>query len=389
MDERKTVEGQDLAIGKNKPERRYDIDWIRILAVLLLIYSHSACIFGYPSWQVNNAQRSAGMTQFMFFTSLWHMPLLFLVSGIGTAFALRFRTVDQYLKERVKRLLIPLIFGMLVLVPLQVYYERVGNLNFQGSYLKFYPYYFEQAYSHKDVDWHHLWFLGYLFLFSALALPLFLYLKKEAGQRLITKLAGFCQRIGVIFMGAIPLAIIEVTLRAKWPGSHNPLHDWTNFLYFLTFFIYGYFMVSDARFERTLDRHGTISFILAIAMTSIIFAWGANSPVPVYDYSPGYILYQIIHSFNSWFWVVAILSFGKKYLNVKSKLLKYANEAVLSFYILHQTAIIFIGFYVVRWNVGIVEKFLVISTLSLVLTIALYYLLVKRTKVTRFLFGMK
>jgi signal transduction histidine kinase len=124
-------------------------------------------------------------------------------------------------------------------------------------------------------------------------------------------------------------------------------------------------------------------------MTSIIFAWGANSPVPVYDYSPGYILYQIIHSFNSWFWVVAILSFGKKYLNVKSKLLKYANEAVLPFYILHQTAIIFIGFYVVRWNVGIVEKFLVISTLSLVLTIALYYLLVKRTQVTRFLFGMK
>ncbi len=82
MDERKTVEGQDLAIGKNKPERRYDIDWIRILAVLLLIYSHSACIFGYPSWQVNNAQRSAGMTQFMSFTSLWHMPLLFLVSGM-------------------------------------------------------------------------------------------------------------------------------------------------------------------------------------------------------------------------------------------------------------------------------------------------------------------
>ncbi|HEY9820971.1 MAG TPA: acyltransferase family protein [Candidatus Sericytochromatia bacterium] len=83
------------------------MDWIRILAVLLLIYYHSAGIFGYPGWQVNNAQRSAGMTQFMSFTSLWHMPLLFLVSGMGTAFALGFRTVEQYLKERVKRLLIP------------------------------------------------------------------------------------------------------------------------------------------------------------------------------------------------------------------------------------------------------------------------------------------
>lgn len=389
MDNREKVEVQALAKEKNRPERRYDIDWIRILAVLLLIYGHTACIFGYPTWQINDTQRSAGMTQFMFFTSLWHMPLLFLLSGMGTAFALGFRTAQQYVKERVYRLLIPLIFGMLVLVPLQVYYDRLNKLSFQGSYLKFYPVYFEQAYSHKDVDWHHLWFLGYLFIFSVLALPLFLYLKQEAGQRFTTRLACLCQRSGAIFLFAIPLAITEVTLRAKWPGSHNPLHDWANFICFLAFFIYGYFLVSDVRFESTINKHGTISLILAIALTSIIFIWGANSPNPAYDYSPGYILYQIIHSLNSWFWIVAILSLGKKYLNVKTKVLRYANEAVLPFYIVHQTAIILIGFYVVKWNTSIMVKFLIISTTSLLMTIALYDLLIKRTKVTRFLFGMK
>jgi glucan biosynthesis protein C len=198
-----------------------------------------------------------------------------------------------------------------------------------------------------------------------------------------------CQRSGAIFLFAIPLAITEVTLRAKWPGSHNPLHDWANFIYFLAFFIYGYLLVSDVRFESAINKHGTISLILAIALTSVSFAWGANSPNAVYDYSLGYILYQIAHSLNSWFWIGAILSFGKKYLNVKSKVLKYANEAVLPFYILHQTVIIIIGFYIVKWNTSIMVKFLIISTTSLVITIALYDLLIKRTKVTRFLFGMK
>jgi fucose 4-O-acetylase-like acetyltransferase len=212
MDNREKVELQALAKEKSRSERRYDIDWIRIIAVLLLIYGHTACIFGYPTWQINNTQRSGGMTQFMFFTSLWHMPLLFLLSGMGTAFALGFRRANQYVKERVYRLLIPLIFGMLVLIPLQVYYEHLNKLSFQGSYLKFYPYYFEQAYSHKDVDWHHLWFLGYLFMCSGIALPLFLYLKQEAGQRFTQRLAYLCQRSGAIFLFAIPLAITEVTL---------------------------------------------------------------------------------------------------------------------------------------------------------------------------------
>ena len=389
MTDIKIVETLEPIQAKSRPERRYDLDWLRVLAVLLLVYGHTACIFAYSNWQINNDQRNYGMGQFMFFTSLWHMPLLFLLSGMGTWFALGFRKKEQYVRERFKRLIMPLIFGMLVLIPLQVYYERVSRLEYQGSYLQFYLHFFELCRSEKHFPWHHLWFLGYLFIFSLITLPFFIYLKKDAGQHLISRLAYFCQRSGMIFLLAVPLAIVEATLRAKWPGSHNPLHDWANFFFFMIFFIYGYFLVADERFRQTIDKHGKIALIMAIFSTSAIFIWNSSGYAPAYDYSLGYFFYQILHSFTGWFWIVAILSFGKKYLNFNNQVLKYANEAVLPFYILHQTVIIIIGFYVVKWNAGITEKYLVISTASLCITIALYALVVKQTKVTRFLLGMK
>lgn len=374
---------------QSKPERRYDIDWLRILAVLLLVYGHTACIFAYSDWEINNGQRSAVMGHFMFLTGLWHMPLLFVLSGMGTWFALGFRTGEHYVRERFYRLIIPLIFGFLVLIPPQVYYGLVNELEYDGSFVQFYLQFFNLCYSEKHFPWLHLWFLGYLFLFSLLALPLFIYFKKEAGQRLIWRLASFLERGWTIFLCAVPLAIIEVALRAKWPGSHNPTKDWANFFFYMILFIYGYLMVSDARFGQLVDKHRKTALIMAIASTAAIFVWSLTGPAPAYDYSPGYILYQIIHSFTGWFSLIAILGYAKKYLNIKNKVLKYANEAVLPFYMLHQTVIVIIGFYVVQWNAGVMEKYIVISTVALGLTIALYDLVVRRNKVTRFLFGMK
>ncbi len=92
---------------------------------------------------------------------------------------------------------------------------------------------------------------------------------------------------------------------------------------------------------------------------------------------------------NSWFWVVALLGLGRRYLNFNNSLLQYASEAAYPFYILHQTIVVAIAFYVVHWNISITKKFLVISTASLVATIVLYDLLVKRNNIVRFLFGLK
>jgi hypothetical protein len=97
----------------------------------------------------------------------------------------------------------------------------------------------------------------------------------------------------------------------------------------------------------------------------------------------------LFRSFNSWFWLVAILGFGSKYLNFNNEILKYAREAVLPFYVLHQTIIVVIGFYIVNWETSVMVKYLILSTSSFIMIIAMYDLLIKRFSLLRFIFGMK
>ncbi len=96
-----------------------------------------------------------------------------------------------------------------------------------------------------------------------------------------------------------------------------------------------------------------------------------------------------MYNFNLWFWLMAILGLGQRYLNADNRVLRYARGASYPFYILHQTVIVVIGFYVVGWTAAVLPKYLVIAACSLVVSLGLYDLLVRRTNVTRFLFGMK
>lgn len=375
-----------------KPERRYELDWLRVFAVLLLIYFHTAAIFyrgNLGEFYVKNDVASPAMQLFITFVHQWHMPLFFLVSGSSTWFALSFRTGSEYIKERFKRIFIPFLFGTLVIVPPQVYYRLLSNPNYQASYLEFYPQFFNGIRPQGNFEWAHLWFLIYLLVFSLIALPLFLYLKKKEAQTWISKFAKFLEKPGAIFLLALPLAIIEGALRPRWPGLQNLYDDWANFCLYLLYFIYGYLLCADSRFKQAIDKHLNIAVIFAAAgMTVLLYLWGTDT-VPEQGYTLRYVSYQIFRGVNSWCWVIALLGLAQRYLNFSNSLLQYASVACYPFYILHQTVLVAIGFYVVQWNAGIVEKFWVISTASLLGTIILYDLFVKRINILRFLLGLK
>jgi peptidoglycan/LPS O-acetylase OafA/YrhL len=374
-----------------KPDRRYDLDWLRVLAVLLLLYFHTAAIFytgELGEFYVKNDQSSHAMSCFITFVHQWHMPLFFLLSGAGSWFALSLRSPGQYVQERFKRLFIPFLFGTLVLVPPQVYYRLLSNPTYQNSYLQFYPQFFNGIRPRGNFEWSHLWFVIYLFVFSLIALPLFLHLK-GAGAHLLSKLSVDMERPGAILLLALPLAAIEGALRPRWPGFQNLYDDWANFCLYLLYFIYGYLICSDARFGQAIDRHLKITLVLAVISMLALFGLWRTDSLPERGYSLGYILYQLFRGFDSWFWVVALLGLGRRYLNFNTKLLQYASVASYPFYLLHQTVLVTIGFYVVRLSAGMMEKFGVISTTSLIATIALYELLIRRNNVARFLFGLK
>lgn len=360
-----------------------------MLAVLLLVPYHSAVIFARPYVSYIKVEPNAGLEAFAYFLNQWHMALLFLVSGVATWFSLGSRTWRQYLKERVSRLIVPLVFGTLAIVPIQVYFQRLYYGDFSGSFIRFYPRIFDGIYPHGNFTWGQLWFLAYLFVFSLLGLPLFLCIGPVRPRRAVERAAAFCEKPGALFLAAIPLMAAQAILRAKWPGFQNLYNDWANFAFYFTVFVYGYLLCSDERFGRAIDRNWRISLVLGIGAMSVILALRQTGSAPAPDYSPAWVLYMLLHGFGSWCWLVALLGLGRKYLMFTNRVLDYATGAVLPFYVIHHAVIVVIGYYVVRWNAGTMVKFTIITIASLVLATILYDVLIRRTNVTRFLFGMK
>lgn len=369
---------------------RHDIDWLRVIAIILLLYFHTAMIFTAEwGWHIKNPETSSLILEFNHFLRHFRMPILFLISGIGTGFALGFRAPGRYLRERAKRLLVPLVFGIFVIVPPQIYLERVANGATYSSYLAFLPSVLEfRPYPAGNLSWHHLWFVLYLFGYSLAALPLFLYLRGDAGTRLRAALARLIQG-PALYLAALPLGLVLAALLPKYPGPQDIIHDWAHLLFYFIFFLYGYVLGNDDALWRTLELRRRTSLGLALLAITVINVIRWNGHHPGTGYTLESMLYQGLVAFNSWCWVLAILGYGKRYLSFRNRFLDYANEGIYPFYILHQTVIVIIGFYVVQVEESILSKFLFTSTVSLLATVALYEFCVRPYRLTRFLFGMK
>jgi len=376
--------------------RRYDIDWLRTLAMLAIFLFHNNRLFDTVGWHLKNADQSIVSTIFTGLLDLWLMPLFFLLSGVGSWYALKFRNGGQYLFDRVKRLLIPLYtVGVFILVLPQVYFDWVTNKGYTGTFWESIPLYigsisdkFHASPLFFNLFWGHLWFLQYLFLISLVTLPLLIYLKSDSGQHLIDRLAAWCSRWGGIFLFLIPLILVRIGLRSFFAGEHT----WADFFYYAVFFLIGYIMPTDNRFTDSIRRCGWVCIGLGIVGWLgggyFILGLGYNYPGSE-SFSLMFVLFQIIRGIANWSWVVFILSLGARYLNFNNKVVTYGNDAVLPFYILHQTIIFIVGWFVIPWDIGILPKYLINSVVSFVLIMALYELLIKRFNIVRFFFGMR
>ena len=233
----------------------------------------------------------------------------------------------------------------------------------------------------------HLWFLQYLFLISLVALPLLRYLRSEQGLRLIYSLSGWCNRRGGIFLFLVPVIIIRIGLRSIFQGEHN----WADFLEFVVFFVIGYILPSDTRFTESVKNHGWIC--LGIGMVGFgaeaIFVLGLEYNPGGEPFSLSFVLFETVMSIGRLTWIIFVLSMGAKHLNFNKDVLAYGNEAVLPFYIFHQTIILCVGWFVIRWNIGILPKYLIIAVASFSLIMAVYEGIVRRFNPMRFLFGMR
>jgi glucan biosynthesis protein C len=379
--------------SSGKSVRLHYLDWLRVLAILGVFLFHAVHPFDATDWHIKNAQQSIVVTLvFVVFLYPWGTPLFFLLSGAGSWFALRQRSGRQYASERVKRLLIPFIVGALLLSPIQLYLEwshKTMTGVFAGSLLDFAKSR-EVGFNPQVFGWsgYHLWFLGFLFAYSLIALPLFLWLKRDAGRRFIAWLGGLCDRRGGLFLFLIPLVLVQLILRPFYLAEHH----WADFFFALGFFVSGYILFADDRFSRAVRRDWPLMLIAGILSTLFFFATAAAGVAMEWMSTPGtpqFYLGWAVFSVNSWCWTVFVLYVGMRFLDFTNSFLKYWQEAIMPFFLFHQAVIIAIAYVVVQWDTGILPKLVVVVLGSFVVSLGLSELLVRRVAPLRALFGMK
>src|SRR5258708_27141001 len=222
--------------------RRSDLDWLRVTAFGLLILYHSGMAWSGWHWHLNSSQDIAWLREAMRFVNRWRMPLLFVVSGGAIVLALGLRTPGTFALDRLRRLLLPLAFGMVVLVPPQVYAERHYSGQFAGSFLEWLPQAFVGTYPAGNLSWHHLWFIAYVLILSFVLLPYFLWARTTQGRAVQGVIARLSGNFGLHWLMALPLAASIFWLA---PLSHNVnglVGDWHGLFYNGVLLAYGGFI---------------------------------------------------------------------------------------------------------------------------------------------------
>ncbi|HEX8039278.1 MAG TPA: acyltransferase family protein [Chryseosolibacter sp.] len=373
-------------------DRRHDLDWLRLIAILILLFFHTGMLFNPWTWHIKNAETSWSYAYWMVWLHYWRMPLLLFISGAGTVLALRKRTPTQYAGERFRRLIVPLIFGMFVVVPPQIYYEHIGQYR---GYADFYKTVFEFVpYPKGSFSWHHLWFIAYLFFYSLIGLPFLMFLKSSRSAAFKSTIASAMSRpYPMLFIPPMIMLVTQVLLRPYFPEeTHALINDWAFFTLYFMFFLAGIFCYSEPGIWEAIGKNRrALSTASLIALFVFYALYGHLRQVIALPWTKQQVetAFDAAAITGSWFWVITIVAWGQHLLNRPHPWLKHFNEGLYPFYILHQTVIIVVGYYICQLPLTMFAKFSAVSLSTLVVCILAYLFLIRPFALTRILFGMK
>ena len=266
--------------------------------------------------------------------------------------------------------------------------ERLTQ-GFHGSFFDFYPKVFEfEPYPNGNFSWHHLWFIFYLLVYDIVFTPVFKWSMSEKGKRFLQKLEWLAKGKN-IYLIMLPGIIIFTSLIQQYPGTNDFIHDLCYVFYWLFFLLGGFFCIANPKCMDSIERNRRTSFVLAFLTIVFINYLRWNDLEPESENSWTTYAYLSTYAMTAWFWVMTAVGYGKKYLNRKTKIQNYLNQAVYPFYILHQTVIVVIVYYVIQVQESILMKYLFTVVLSFIISVSIYHLFIRPYKIMRFLFGMK
>lgn len=369
--------------------RRADLDWLRVTAFGLLIFYHAGMAWSGWSWHVTSPDSLEGLREAMRFLNRWRMPLIFVVSGAAIMLALGDRTPGAFVRDRLKRLLLPLGFGMIVIVPPQVYLERLYSGQFTGSFLQWLPHAFDGVYPKGNMSWHHLWFVAYVLVLTLVLLPVFLWARSESGQAAVAKAGRIAARYGLHWAMALPLAASTLWLVPISWNINGLVGDWNGLVSYGALLLYGAFIFGSSDLLRALQRQRLFSLAIGIAAYAILYFGyfeGTVRPTISPEVRP---VYALLSAVNVMAWLFAIIGFAHRYLTRRPAFLSEATEAVYPFYLIHQTVTVVAVWALLTIGAPPLLGFIAAVVATFAGTWLIYAGLVRPWRWIRPLFGMK
>ena len=335
------------------------LDWLKFLVVLSLAPFHAAISFsGVGSTYVYDTPvrdillaGSAPATgvgplvfaAFVSFMDNWSMHLLFLISGIGAAFSLRKRNAAQFLGERCNRLTLPLSLGTIFLISFQSWLRALSVGHFSGSFFAFFPKFFNGVntglQSSGNFDWGHFWFLGYLFVFSVIALPLFLSIRKKSETSRILAAARRFAVMPYFLLPALWLGILEGLFRPGWPGSLNLVNDWAVFTVNFSFLLMGYLMGAVPELQQAVEKYRLPALILGLSAYFARITIYQLVSVPG-GYNALNIIASVLRGLAAYGLVMAAMGYGRRNLKGQGRMLGIARDLSFPLYVLHYAPLV-------------------------------------------------
>ena len=344
-------------------ERRHDIDWLRVIAIGLLLIYHIAIIF--QPWAmfigfIKSDEFLEGLWKPMTMLNVWRIPLLFYVSGMGLYFAMRKRNWKQLLLERTKRILLPFLFGIVAITTLHMFVFQL----YYNMPLGYFP--------HQG----HLWFLGNIFVYVLILLPFFYYLKKDGNVKIKRMLSYLMGHPGGPLLISLFFVLEVVLVKPQMFALYA--QTWHGFFNGFLAFLFGFlFVYSGKTFWQTVLKWRWLYIGLAAVLFGIRYFIYATE-------APGYLT-----AIESNCWIFGVFGLGYKYLNKPSKILSYLSQAAYPVYIIHMFVLYTGALLILPLEIPILLKFIAIVAFTVVGCFLIYEFVLRRIGFLRPLFGLK
>ena len=362
-------------------QRLSELDWLRVILIFAVFIHHVLMPFNGDNWHIMNSESSKLLDDTMVYFEQFRLPALFFISGAGAVILLSKVSAKKFAADKLLKLLIPLVIGILLVVPPQSYIE---NINQYESYWQAYP----SLALHLSTN--HLWFIEYLIVFSLLAVPLNLLLNTKTSANVFKYIVELTKFKGGLFLFVGLLIAIKISFSLWFPSDDNKIENLSSSTYYLFFFIMGMIFVTNRQLWQRACEHRFYHLMMLLISTVLFYGYYYSPDLSQYlSLNVRWSIWWLVCCLVSWSALLTMLGYAQFYLKRTPQWLRVSNELIYPFYIFHQTVIVVIGFYIINWQASILIKAVALLLSALLITCGICLFIIKPFKALRFLFGLK